>query len=72
MDEGVNRKRKALELSERARVHLCPAGFMQAETHSADRWAIIRQVTKKSLPLQETKCVCLGYKLYLHEVGEVK
>lgn len=53
MDDGVNRKRKALELFECAcvRVHVCPAGFVQAETYSADRWVIIRQVTDESLPL---------------------
>ena len=45
MDEGVNRKKKALELSE----YVCPAGFVQAEKHSADRWIIIRHATDNSL-----------------------
>lgn len=49
MDEGVNRKRKALELSECARacVYMCPAGFVQAETYSAGKWVIIRQATDR-------------------------
>lgn len=70
MDEGVNRKRKALELPECVRVHVCPAGFVRAEAYSADRWVIIRQATEASLPLSGTQCICLVYKFYLHGVGE--
>lgn len=59
MDEGVNRKGKALELSEYACVcvcvYMCPAGFVQAETYSTDRWVIIREATDKPLPQQETQ-----------------
>ena len=53
MDEGVNRKRKALELSEFAcvRVHVCPTAFRQAKTYSTDRWVIIKQATDEALSL---------------------
>lgn len=66
MDEGINRKRKALELPGSARVHVCPAGFVQAEAYSADRCVIIRRAAE-----QKHNASVLSTDFLLHAFGEV-